>query len=63
MYKETGEESELYGPFTRDEMELWKESKYFEENEKQMCTFIKSVDHQKKNENWLFIDDIATFKN
>ncbi|CDW72658.1 UNKNOWN [Stylonychia lemnae] len=61
MYQETGQESEIFGPFTRDEMQSWRELNYFDETEQQICAFIKSLDKQKNNDNWLFISDIPRF--
>lgn len=60
--KEDSSESQIFGPFSQDEMEQWNEGGFFKESDEQFCTFIKSKEYSMKRDTWVFIDDIKTFR-
>ena len=43
-------------------MEAWNEQGFFKETDSQFCSFIKAVDYANKNDKWIFIDQIKTFR-
>ena len=50
LQKESGTESEPYGPFTQIEMVAWNEGGFFKESDSQFCTFIKAKEYQSKKD-------------